>query len=255
MKLRVPCMQCFQELGIPTDEMMPVELRDDGLYSATCERGHTTITAVQEQKYEVLFDIAAMALLDGYPREAAAGMAAALERFYEFYVHVISLKHGVKEEVFTSTWEQVEGKSERQFGAYFFASLLDKPDSIPPTIENEQPILTGVSKSQTRTWQAFRNAVVHKGYIPSTAECLAYGDVVYRHIGQLAHELKSSSGEYIQKATVAHLSRAHQSGTGKQVATMSIPTLLSLTRAERPAASLQEALKSLEKYRTWLHHK
>lgn len=255
MKLRIPCTQCFQELGKPTDEMMSVELRDDGLYSVTCQRGHMTITAVQEQQYEILFHVAGMALLDGYPREAVVSMAAALERFYEFYVHVTSLKHNVEGKTFTSIWKQVENHSERQFGAYLFVSLLDKPTVIPSTIEDEQPTLARVSRGQTRTWRAFRNAVVHKGYMPSTAECLAYGDIVYCHIGKLAHELKTSSGEYVQKVTVAHLSRAHDGGAGKQVATLSIPTLLSLTRAERPSVSLQEALKDLEKYRTWLHHK
>ena len=89
MKLRINCMQCFQESGIPSDELMPVEMRDDGLYNVTCSKGHTTVNAIQEQKFEVLFDLGAMALLDGYPREAVSSIAASLERFYEFYVQVI----------------------------------------------------------------------------------------------------------------------------------------------------------------------
>lgn len=248
-------MQCLQELGKPTDEMMPVELRDDGLYSATCERGHTTITAIQEQKYEVLFDLAAMALLDGYPREAVVSMAAALERFYEFYVRVLSIKHKVNEKAFAAAWNQVDNQSERQFGAYLFVSLLDQPNEAPRTIEEAKPSLPGVSKGQTKSWKAFRNAVVHKGYMPTAAECIAYGDIVYRHINELAQGLKESSAEYLQEATFLHLSRAHGVGGGRPVSTMSIPTLLSLTRAGRPAASLPEALKELERYRTWLHHK
>ncbi|QIM52514.1 hypothetical protein [Hydrogenophaga crocea] len=252
MKLRLPCMQCFQELGRPTDEMLPVELRDDGLYEATCERGHTTVTAIQEQKYEVLFDLAAMALLDGYPREAIASMAAALERFYEFYVFVLSLEHKVDPNAFAATWKLVDNQSERQFGAYLFASLLYSPNTVPKVIEEEQPLLPGIAKGQTRTWRSFRNAVVHKGYMPSTAECLVYGDLVYRHITELTLELKRSCAESLQRANFAHLSKAH--GGGKSVSTMSIPTLLSFVREERPA-SLAEALKELEKYRTWLHHK
>lgn len=248
-------MHCLQELGKPTDEMVEVELRDDGLYSVTCERGHATVTAVQQQKYEILIDIAAMALLDGYPREAVVTMAAALERFYEFYVRVISIKHRVETKTFATAWKQVENQSERQFGAYLFVSLLDKPNGVPKTIEEEQPILSGVSKGQTRIWRAFRNAVVHKGYIPSTDECLAYGDIVYRHINELTQELKSSSAEHVKKATFEHLSGAQSGNAGKQVSTMSIPTLLSLFRSERPAGSLSEALKELERYRIWLHHK
>lgn len=72
-----------------------VEFRDDGLYKVACPRGHVTVTAIQEQKFEVLFDLGAMALLDGYTREAVSSMAASLECFFEYYVLAISLKHGI----------------------------------------------------------------------------------------------------------------------------------------------------------------
>jgi hypothetical protein len=93
MKLRINCMQCFQEQGHPSFEFQPVEIRDDGLYESTCNKGHTTLTVIQEQKFEVLFDFGAMALIDGYPREAVTSIAASLERFYEFYVTVTCLKY------------------------------------------------------------------------------------------------------------------------------------------------------------------
>lgn len=231
---------------------MSVELRDDGLYSATCERGHTTVTAIQEQKYEVLFDVAAMALLDGYPREAIVSMAAALERFYEFYVFVLAIKHDVDTKTFATVWKQVDNQSERQLGAYLFVSLLDNPKVLPKSIDEALPSLLGVSKGQTKTWRSFRNAVVHMGYMPSTTECVAYGDIVYRHILELTNELKATCAEPLQKATFTHLVRAHSAG--QPVSTMSIPTLLSLVRGGRPS-SLPEALEELDKYRKWLHHK
>lgn len=79
MKLRIPtCMQCFQEQGYPREETMFVEIRDDGLYSVTCEKNHTTFTVLQQQKFEVLFDIGIMALLDGYPREAITNCSSFL---------------------------------------------------------------------------------------------------------------------------------------------------------------------------------
>ena len=248
-------MQCFKEQGHPSDEMMSVELRDDGLYTAVCERGHRTLTALQQQKFEVLFDLGAMALLDGYPREAITSMAAALERFYEFYVRVICLKHGVDPELLNRAWKHVENQSERQFGAYVFASILDCPSSAPPTIGDVNPTLLSASRTNTRTWQSFRNAVVHKGYLPSTAEALAYGDVAFMHINQLVQQLKESCGEYIHRAIFLSLARANATETQQTISTISIPTLISLTRAESPPASLEEAMKQLEKYRRWLHHK
>lgn len=248
-------MQCFQEQGHPSDEMMAVEMRDDGLYSVVCEKGHTTITALQQQKFEILFDVGAMTLLDGYPREAITSMAAALERFYEFYVRVICIKHGVDNNLINEAWKIVENQSERQFGAYVFASLLDRRTVSPVTIEDAQPILSGISKGNSRTWKAFRNAVVHKGYLPSTIEAQAYGNIVFRHINQLVQELKASCAEHVQKATVFHLSRAHVGGGQQVVSTMSVPTLISLTNSRPPTTSLEDAMKELEKYRKWLHHK
>ena len=217
MRLPIPCMQCLKEQGHPSVQMMVVEMRDDGLYSAVCEKSHTTITALQQQKFEILFDLGAMALLDGYPKEAITSMAAALERFYEVYVRVICIKHGVDQEFIQKAWRQVENQSERQFGAYILASLLDRNTVGPITIEEVKPTLSGISKANTRTWRAFRNAVVHKGYLPPTDEALAYGNIVFSHINQLAQELKDGSAEHIQRATLLHLSRAHSAGTQQPV--------------------------------------
>ena len=68
-----------------------VEVNDDNFYRIECQKGHVTFTYQQQQKFELLFDFGAMALLDGYTREAVASMSAALERFYEFYVLIICL--------------------------------------------------------------------------------------------------------------------------------------------------------------------
>jgi len=229
-------------------------MRDDGLYKVTCSKGHTTVTAIQEQKFEVLFDLGAMALLDGYPREAVSSIAASLERFYEFYVQVISLKHGVSIDEFANAWKHVSAQSERQFGAFIFSYLLDHKTALSPVVNNVKPNIEGKSKKDTMTWTEFRNAVIHKGYIPSTAEVLAYGDVVYKFIYKLIDDLKSNSSDYMQKATFHHLECAHHTADGKPVSTMSIPTLISLVRGDRPADTFGEALEGLRKYKRWLYH-
>jgi hypothetical protein len=66
--------------------------------------------------------------------------------------------------------------------------------------------------------------------------------------------LKKRSSEYIQKVTFHHLARAHEATNGKVVSTMSIPTLISLTRAGKPAESFEKSLESITEYRKWLHH-
>lgn len=254
MKLRINCMQCFQEQGQPSLDFQPVEIRDDGLYSSTCNNGHTTLTVIQEQKFEVLFDFGVMALIDGYPREAVTSIAASLERFYEFYVFTTCLKHGIDLAEYQKTWKHVSSQSERQFGAYLFAYLLDHNGGEAPVIDNEKPELTGISKKNTKTWKEFRNAVVHKGYIPSVSETIEYGNIVYLHINELISDLKERSKEYIQKATFHHIARANQAANGQVVSTMSIPTLVSLVRGEEAPETFAKALESIAEYRKWLHH-
>ncbi len=124
MKLQIYCMKCFEEkiFSIQTlpeffklfqeknagaleelrnvsnslfNDFCNINIRDDGIYEATCPEGHKTYTLLQQLLFEVLFDIGAYAITDGYYREAVSSFTASLERFYEFYVKVISLKYGV----------------------------------------------------------------------------------------------------------------------------------------------------------------
>jgi hypothetical protein len=246
-------MGCFQADGHPSEDAASAELRDDGLYRVTCSRGHTTVTAIQEQKFEILFDLGAMALLDGYPREAVSSIAAALERFYEYYVQVISLKHGVAHEAFLEAWNPISRQSERQLGVFLFLYLLENKKPLSDSILDAKPDLS--LKLQIRqTWTEFRNAVIHKGYIPSSEEVLAYGDLVYCFIYRLIGELKTASSDFMQKATFHHLKRGMDVSGGAQMTTMTIPTLISLARVDQRARNLGDAMKGLEKYKRWVYH-
>src|SRR5258706_8400959 len=198
MRLAVACMACFQVDGKPSAEATSVEMRDDGLYTVTCSRGHVTVTAIQEQKFEILFDLGAMALLDGYPREAVSSMAAALERFYEYYVQVVCLKQGIPYESFTEAWRPVARQAERQLGAFLFMYLLENKKPLGGSIVDARPSESSGLKTRL-TWTEFRNNAIHKGYIPSTEEVLAYGDLGYQFIYRLIGELKSSCSDAMQK--------------------------------------------------------
>ncbi len=253
MRLRTSCMKCLEVDGQPPELANSVELRDDGLYEVTCSRGHVTVTAIQEQKFEILFDLGAMALLDGYTREAVSSTAASLERFFEYYILVVSLKHGITYEQFSEAWAPISKQSERQIGAFLFFYLVENKKPLEPLILEARPELDGRSRGDTPTWSAFRNDVIHKGYIPSAEEVIEYGNLVYQFTYRLIGELKASSSEFMTKATFHHLQRAQGADAGQAVATMSVPTLVSLVRAERPSRHLREALPGLEKYRRWLY--
>ncbi len=247
-------MACFQADGKPSEEATSVELRDDGLYTMTCSRGHVTVTAVQQQKFEILFDLGCMALIDGYPREAVSSMAAALERFYEYYVQVVCLKHGIAYEAYVEAWKPVARQSERQLGAFLFLYLLENKKPLEHSIVDAKPSDSSGLKARL-TWTEFRNNAIHKGYIPSTEEVLVYGDLVYQFIYRLIGELRATCSELMQRATFHHVKRGADASDGKQISTLSIPTLISLAGANGSASSFREALRSLDKYKRWLYHR
>ena len=253
MKLRVPCMQCFQEQGHPSDELMSVELRDDGLLNVTCQNGHATVTAIQEQKYELLFEFAVMALLDGYPREAATGMAASLERFYEFAIRTLCAKRGINDSALSATWKLVANQSERQFGAFVFAYILES-GTPPSTIDEAKPTHVAGQDWKSRPWKDFRNSVVHKGYMPSASEAMAYGELVFNHIKELTIWLSENCSEALNKVAFSRVAVAHNETAGRLISTMSIPTLLSRTREGFAARKFMQAVEELKQYKPRMHH-
>src|SRR4030095_600787 len=136
-------MECCRVDGYPSDIAISVELRDDSLYKVSCPRGHVTVTAIQEQKFEVLFDLGAMALLDGYAREAVSSIAASLERFFEYYMLVVSLKHGIAYEHFVRAWNPISRLSERQFGAFLFLYIIENKKPLEGLISDAKPQFDG----------------------------------------------------------------------------------------------------------------
>lgn len=251
MKLLCYCARCLQEQGSSHAESNSVEMRDDGLYSVTCDKGHTTLVALQQQKFEILFEFGVMALADGYSREAVTSMAASLERFYEFHTRVICIKHGIDHVYLNATWSLVKNQSERQFGAYLFAYLLDR-SRVPDTIDEVKPDLSKVPKGGKRTWKCFRNDVVHKGYIPSNSESMAYGNLVYRHIKKLAQDLLLNDERYVETMVGLYQDEIYALRPGEQISTISIPTLISLSSGTVFPASLEEAMNNLKNYNSWL---
>lgn len=203
-------MECLKELGRPGDWLGHVEFRDDGRYELECPRGHTFITILQEQKYEVLFEIGINAILDGYYREAVASFAAALERFYEFAVKVVLEEGAVDHADVLATWKLVTNQSERQLGAFIFL-WLNRFRKIPDLLPKKSV--------------EFRNEVIHKGRIPTREEAHAFGDAVLEVIVPKLAQLREHLKEAMIKATFYTLKARHSSDAQIQPSTMSIRTV------------------------------
>jgi hypothetical protein len=92
VKVRTPCAECTR-----SEELNPpftfADLRDDGLYDVECARGHRACMVLQNPRYELLMDSAALALRDDYYREAVVSFAASLEAFWGFAALLTAPSH------------------------------------------------------------------------------------------------------------------------------------------------------------------
>jgi hypothetical protein len=191
---------------------MALEVRNDNVYRYTCAAGHEGVTVLQQQKFEVLFEVGVHALVDGYHREAVSSFAASLERFYEFFCRAALYQQGLDADLLNGAWKHVS-LSERQVGAYVAAYL---------TAVQEVPIL--LSTNQVR----FRNSVIHRGHIPDAGEAIGYGKAVLDVARPAMGKLKAIAPVGVQRCMHEHLERGHGGVHQRHISTLSIGTALSL---------------------------
>lgn len=239
MKISLSCPQCNKDGSNTANFRKEVEFREDGRYELTCPIGHKTVTVLQANRYEILYDLGAYAIEDGYYREAVNSFTAALERFYEFFIKAVLLdnKSGKDfDKVFTHFWKKVSNNSERQFGA--FVMLYTKEfEELPRLLSN--------SKVE------FRNAVVHKGRIPSSEEAIGYGQEVMDVIRATLKRLKERWPDGKIKAILHDQTSLRKPEDGdRPLSSMLIMTILnpSIAQPEHNERSLEEALAVLKTY-------
>ncbi len=209
------CVSKFDQQGI---HISLVEFLDDGRYEFTCPRGHETVTILQEQKFEILFDIGANAILDGYYREAISSFTSSLERFYAFVISVLLESSSSTEDQFKDCWSKVSRQSERQLGAFIFlwASQLNKAPDI-------------LSTDMTK----LRNDVIHNGKIPTKEHAIEFGNAILELIRPKMLLIKDKFPDAIQEVIFRHLRDCRLEKDLKiNVGTMSMGTLVNLASAD-----------------------
>jgi len=230
-------MVCFQELGRPTNEFASLDFRDDGRYEVCCSRSHKSVTVLQQQKFEVLFDIGANAILDGYYREAVSSFTSSLERFYEYCINVLCKKRNIDTDVFTQIWKQVSNQSERQLGGFLFL-WVSEFGQVPEMLSSNDA--------------GFRNSVIHKGKIPTKEESLKYGNTILAIVRPKIEQLKTDCGDEISAVTSEHIRACSKLAEGQvSGGTMCVKTILSLTSGEEKqnCQTLEEALSGVSEWR------
>ncbi|MCY8951437.1 hypothetical protein MOE28_16710 [Bacillus atrophaeus] len=170
MKMKFFCLEC----DLPT--IIETEISEKNIYELTCNQGHKKNYIVQIQKFELLYELAAYALLDGYTREAVSGFAVAVERLHEYCIQILLIKNSVSKENRDKTFKMVSRMSERQLGAFYYLYLNEFKE--PP-----QPI------PDTRT--KFRNNVTHNGEIPTYEKTIEYAEYIFNYIIRLLKKIRS----------------------------------------------------------------
>ena len=245
MKILMRCMQCFKEDGKPSKEFLDIEIRDDGLYEINCSKAHKSIVWIQNQKFEILFEIGTMALLDGYYREAVASFVASVERFHEYCIKVFLQEKKISAENFNKTWKFINNQSERQLGAFYFLYL---------NTFNECPTCFFDEKNS-----AFRNKIIHKGYIPTKKETWDYGNKAFEYIKLMLQKIRNiqdSATPGMGEIFLHEVRQLHQSVfAGAPISTMGCPSILNLALAnsEFDKKTFAVGLEGLQKYKQWLY--
>ena len=210
------------------------ELNDSNVYEVRCPKGHQAYVVLQQQKFELLLDIGACALLDGYHREAVSSFSSSLERFREFFIRASFLQNGNTFDDIEAMWKQLAKQSERQLGAYT-AIYMRECGEVPPSLSSKNVEL--------------RNDVVHRGGIPDRSEAVAYGEAVRGVVRPALAVAKAKFSNGVQQLTSQHVIAANLSlGLDAKVATSCMSTILSLTNCEISWSErgLEEALTGLK---------
>jgi len=237
MKIPLTCFQCMKEDISSVKVLGFLEWRDDGRYDVTCPKGHRSVNILQQRLFELLYDIGAYAIQDGYYREAVSSFSSSLERFYEFFVKVVCIEKNINEELYQIVWKQVSKQSERQLGAFVFL-YLSEFEKAPNLLSNSKV--------------AFRNDVIHRGKIPTRQEALAFGQAVLELVRSSLGELNYRCSQGIKKAVFQHLKNCREMGEkGIPSSTAGVTTIISLSDKTpgHEEKTLEEALT--EKTKWW----
>jgi hypothetical protein len=192
MRIPVTCMGCSKERILTGSQTGPRwfsgDVLDDGSIIGTCNDGHSNVIALQVPKFDLLFECAGYAFLDGYYRECVIGIATGIERFFEFYLRVACRKMGTADG-FEDSWKPISNQSERQRGAFAFVYLLHTGKAVD------------LKKHDHGTWKELRNNATHKGYVPTREEALAYGNRALAELHGWMRELSDACAEDFSQET------------------------------------------------------
>lgn len=181
MEIFASCLECMQTKGMPLLKPFSAPYFDDRISIVDCDFGHKMAVVLRAQKFELLLESGANALIAGYTLEACASFSAALERFFEFSNKVILTHLKISEALYNDIFKSMSRQSERQTGAFLilYALAFNSAYKINPKFTE------------------FRNAVIHKGTIPTPENAMAFCELVYAEVFNISSQLKKHFSDAI----------------------------------------------------------
>ena len=249
MRLRVTCSDCLRErinrgevYAEEASSDLTGEIQNDGIVRAHCPvEGHgDQVTVIQAPTFEIVFELAALALLDEHYREAVMSFSTALERVFEFYIRVVLRRRNLAVQL-AKAWRPDLKLSERQLGAFLLCHLIESEHAFD-------------YNGKVERFKKLRNDTTHDGYIPSRAETLEYGDAVLRIIHELLSSILSTPDAAMVEEIGYSVGERRQRNRITHASTFAYFTVV---RVASPSSwgtyTLDAALRELQDHRPWLY--
>ena len=126
----------------------------------------------------------------------------------------------------------VKNQSERPLGAFYFL-YFNEFKEVPPKISDK--------------CTAFRNNVIHKGYIPKIEEVHVYAKEIYDYIINISKKLGLNYRDFIQKPFIQRQMNFKKERENENISVQSIRTMIDLALADElfDEKSFEEALQEV----------
>jgi hypothetical protein len=227
MEIELVCNECLsRRLATegPSAEPQPVDeaasglfrvaLNDSGVYHVRCPAGHDSYTIIQQEKFELLYDSALLAIRDGHLMEAVSGIAASVERCHEFCVKVWLARGGIPVDEFRQAWKYLAKQTERQIGAFHMLYLQQYKTAAPTHQKSVE----------------FRNRVIHQGYLPTRDEVLKYAGDMLEYMFTVLRKLRETHETEVQQVLLSELrARWAQAPAGARKGSLARPSTINVT--------------------------
>lgn len=188
------CMVCLREKGIPCFTMYSAPIREDSIYEVRCGTGAVTFLVAQEQKFEIISELALISYAKGDFSGSAIKLYTSLERFFEFCQKVVLKEIGLSDSEVSTYWKTIRSSSERQIGAFLIAKHIS--EKFGGYAWPEIGKLDDLAR--------FRNKIVHQGFFPDANQTRTFATNILRTIDETSRFLKQHKSDALDNTISLH---------------------------------------------------